>query len=508
MFKEKAWNYYRNFLTWDVEKQNHALIHKPPEFWEHIGAEKALEVFHAAAKRVPAYKKFLDENNINPKNIKTFKDFQTIPIINKKNYLCKYPLSDLCWDGDLTRLNVISVSSGSTGKPFYWPRDNWQELEVDHWYKLTYRYFFQADQKHSLVVIAFAMGMYIAGPFTFASSLRAAQKGYPLAITSPGSNIHAILDVIRNLSDEFEQVILGGYPPFIKEVLDTGTAQGIDWQKKRIRLFFGGEGFSETWRDYIHDILNTKNSLTSTINMYGTADSALLGIETPTSIMFRRLLAKNSAEQLLQVKSNRLPSILTYNPLLKYFEVIDDQVLIFTSSSGIPLIRYRIGDVGGVIPYKLAQERLKTHNVSLPQTPINSQVPNWNLPLVYLFGRDDFTVQAFGANVYPENIKEGLEQKEVAKFVTGKFILETLYDKNMTPYLDLQIELAKEIKATDDLQINLRKIIISTLRKCNSEYEVIYTALGEKAEPKLTLVPYGEPQFQINIKHRWVRKTN
>jgi phenylacetate-CoA ligase len=31
------------------------------------------------------------------------------------------------------------------------------------------------------------------------------------------------------------------------------------------------------------------------------------------------------------------------------------------------------------------------------------------LPFVYLFGRADFTVSYFGANIYPENVSVGLE---------------------------------------------------------------------------------------------------
>jgi hypothetical protein len=35
------------------------------------------------------------------------------------------------------------------------------------------------------------------------------------------------------------------------------------------------------------------------------------------------------------------------------------------------------------------------------------------LPFVYLFGRADFTVSYFGANIYPENVSVGLEQAAV-----------------------------------------------------------------------------------------------
>jgi hypothetical protein len=43
---------------------------------------------------------------------------------------------------------------------------------------------------------------------------------------------------------------------------------------------------------------------------------------------------------------------------------------------------------------------------------------------VYLFGRADFTVSYFGANVYPENISVGLEQPDIRNLVpNSEFLL-------------------------------------------------------------------------------------
>src|ERR1700751_5472933 len=86
------------------------------------GQRKALKTFHQAATRVPAYKDFLDKNSINPKKIKTLSDFANVPTVTKENYLRLYPLKDLMWDGNEFNGDFISVSSGSSGEPFFWLR--------------------------------------------------------------------------------------------------------------------------------------------------------------------------------------------------------------------------------------------------------------------------------------------------------------------------------------------------------------------------------------------------
>lgn len=503
---QKAWDYYNNFLSWDIEKQNQELINRPSAYWEKAGERKALEVFHAAAVRVPAYKDFLSKHNINHNKIKTIHDFQSVPLIDKKNYLRAYPLKDLCWDGDLTKMNVVSVSSGSSGQPFFWPRDIRQELEVDHLYELTLKYLFQADKKHSLVIIAFAIGMYIAGPFTFASILRQGQKGYPISLTTPSNDIEAVLKVVSNLGGQFDQVIIGGYPPLVRDIIDTGKQAGIDWKKHNTKLFFGGEGFSEAWRDYVHFNIGAHKTLSTTINMYGTADAALLGIETPTSIAFRRLASSTDENLEHYFKSGRVPSVVTYNPLLKYFETVGDGKLLFTSSSGVPLIRYDIGDVGGILPYQTVNHAFTEQGQRLSHLLKHDGQQDWKLPLVYLFGRDDFTVQLYGANVYPENIKEALEDRRISQIVSGKFIIHTQYRHDMSPYLDLKVELAQNTNPDGIQKALIQKVIVEKLRKRNAEYNVIYKTIKNKAAPLVTLVKFGNSDFKINIKHRWVKK--
>ena len=48
--------------------------------------------------------------------------------------------------------------------------------------------------------------------------------------------------------------------------------------------------------------------------------------------------------------------------------------------------------------------------------------------------------------------------------------------------------------------------MLENLTKRNSEFNKLYSAIGpKKATPEINLFTYGDPQFKIGAKHRWVK---
>src|SRR4029077_15977618 len=91
---------------------------------------KALELFLDVAQNVPAYREFLSAHGIDTARIRTFADFQTLPLMTTQGYMLTYPLPSLCRGGNLRHCEMIAVSSGSTGKPLFWPRSTLHELDI------------------------------------------------------------------------------------------------------------------------------------------------------------------------------------------------------------------------------------------------------------------------------------------------------------------------------------------------------------------------------------------
>jgi len=330
-----------------------------------------------------------------------------------------------------------------------------------------------------------------------------ASKGYPITVVSPGNNQAEIFRVVKELGSMYEQVVLLGYPPFLKDAIDNGLCQGIEWQKYFIKLVMAGEVFSEEWRALVSERVGAKNICYDSASLYGTADAGVVGNETPLSICIRRFLAKCPDAALELFGESRLPTLVQYDPLHRFFETIDG-TLFFSGDNGIPLLRYHIADTGGIITYEAMQEFLAKWGfealAQLPSTSIHQ------LPFVYVFGRSNFTVSYFGANVYPENVTVGLEQGEIKEWVTGKFVLQALEDADKNRFLSIVVELAPGIDASLDKENAIALAIKAQLLRLNSEFANYVPASYQM--PQIILKPTADIEyFPLGVKHRYTRPT-
>jgi len=323
---------------------------------------------------------------------------------------------------------------------------------------------------------------------------------------TPGNKIDEILRVVQRLSPQFEQTVLLGYPPFLKEVVDAGRLQGLDWSPFKVKLVMAGEVFSETWRDLVGERLGVDDPLRFGASIYGTADAGVLGQETPVSIAIRRFLAERPEAAQEMFGDTRLPTLCQYDPTARYFESLDGS-LAFSGWNGVPLVRYHIADRGGILSYEAMLAKMKALGCDPVATVRSTGGPEpRRQPFVWVFGRTDFTVSFFGANVFPETISLGLEQPEVRARVTGKFVMqvkEGLGDEK--PRLTIAVELAKDAKADDAFGDAAAAAILAQLRRLNSEFTNYVPAEFQK--PLVTLYPTGHPDyFPVGVKHRYSRK--
>src|SRR5689334_16230818 len=245
------------------------------------GVPTALTLFHDAARTVPAYRDFLAEHGVDPAGVT---DLTTVPLSTKDNYVRRYPLPARVRGGDLSRAaHAVAVSSGSSGEPTVWPRSTVDELVVARRFEQALVDGFGAGERSTLVVVCFALGNWVGGMYTAAACRHLADRGYPVTVATPGNNVDEILRVVRTLGGHFDQVVLAGYPPFVKNVVDTG---GVDWRTLDVKMLLAGEVFSERWRDPM--AARTGMAPTGCASLYGTADAGVLGNETPLSVTVRR----------------------------------------------------------------------------------------------------------------------------------------------------------------------------------------------------------------------------
>jgi len=447
----------------------------------------------------------LSRHGVQPQSIKTPADFAKVPCIDKANYLHKYPLDMLVWDGDLSKVTMISRSSGSSGQPYYWPRGKNQEAEVDFIYDNVYRTFFDAHKKKTLVIGGFALGTWVGGTFNLSATLKFAENN-PVTLVTPGANKHEIIELAVKLGPFFDQIIIGAYPPFVKEVIDTGVAEGVDWKKLNVKFFYAAETFSEPFREHLLSLVGSNDALTGSVNIIGTADAAILGHETPLSIAIRRAATNDSNLWKELFPAHRTPTLGQYYPEFKYFEPLEGGELAFTTDGGIPLVRYNIHDHGKIWTQEQMFTLLDAHGISKAQLRSEVGAKNmWILPFLCIYGKSDQTVPFYGAKVFPENIKSLLEQKAWANVFTGKFLMSTAYDDNMNPHIHLGMELAHNATPGGGLESRFAAILFDHLVAVNSEFAIISKAVGEaKSIPQVKLHRFGDEQFKADIKLRWV----
>ncbi|BBL70440.1 phenylacetate--CoA ligase family protein [Methylogaea oryzae] len=463
-----------------------------------------VNLFRATVRDVPAYREFLAAHGVDPAGVDSYADFQRLPLTTKPNYMHAYPLAERCRQGRVESCERIAVSSGSTGTPTFWPRSLKDEYDVALRFEQVFRAF-HAHERSTLAVVCFALGNWVGGMYTASCCWHLAQKGYPLMVATPGNNKQEIFRIVQALSPQFQQTVLLGYPPFVKDVIDAGLAAGVEWPRYGVKMVFAGEVFSEEWRTLVARRVGSPDLCYGSASLYGTADGGVLGNETPLSIAIRRYLAAHPEAARELFGEARLPTLVQYDPMSRYFEE-HDGTLVVSGDNGVPLLRYHIADKGGIVSHARMMAFLAEQGADLADYGLDPAQPDSPLPFVYVFGRADFTVSYYGANIYPENVTVGLEQSDISAWASGKFVLETVEEAGGDKILRITVELLPGADADEAKAQRAADSIRRELLRLNSEFANYIPA--ERQTPHIVFRPFADPEyFPVGVKHRYTRKT-
>ncbi|QXQ15324.1 phenylacetate--CoA ligase family protein [Skermania piniformis] len=459
------------------------------------GVDLGLNVFRRAVG-ARAYSDFLADHGVAPATIRTEADYSRIPVMTKDNYLRRYPLDELIPGGDLTDLGTWWTSSGSTGRSTYWGGAGTSTAESVDLYDRIFRRSFAVPGRSVLVVNGFAMGNWIGGIYTYLAALGLRSRKHRLSVITPGMDIERILDNIATLGPHYDQVILTGYPPFVKDVLDQAPDPVLH---RDLRLLLAGENVTEEWRDQILGRIGRADSAEHTTLIYGTADAGVMGNETPTTIAVRRLARADPAlYRALYGAAPTQPTFVEYEPAYRCTEAGTDGSLLFTADTPIPLVRYRINDLGRVISAAELDAVLRAHGHDLP-IATSSRTAGF----IALHGRTDVAATFYAVKLYHESVRPAIEDRAAAGRLSGKFVLSGAVDADFEQHLVLDVELCVGGSGGDALATFVQRSVVDSLRRTSTEYRKLHDTLGERAEPRVELHPYGSDRFLHGPKHRW-----
>lgn len=479
--------------------------------WKKIEEKHLLAVFKTAGKNVSAYKKFLEKSKVAYTAVTSVQDFKNIPPVGKKNYLRAYPWQDLCKTNSLTKDSLVMTStSGSTGEPFYFPRTRTIDIQSSFFHEMFLRSSGIDKKKSTLVIDCFGMGVWIGGLITYQAFKHVSERGYNLTLITPGINKHEIFQALRNIGPHYDQIILCGYPPFMKDVIDQAKDHGVVWSDFTIKVIFAAESFSETFRDYVVKNMGIKNMYRDIMNIYGSADLGTMAAESPLCILLRRLALQNEGLYVrLFGQSRRLPTLAQYIPGFVTFEEVSGSVYC-TGDNVLPLVRYEIGDNGAVLSFEDIKQLCTSEGVDLVQEIKRAKIENTitELPFVCVYERSDFSTKLYGAIIYPEYIKKGLQGDSLSTSITSKFTMYTRFNEQEDEYLEVNVELQPNVKESKSLRNEVTQSIIKALTEESAEHKNNITLMPKgKVDPQVIFWPAEhETHFRVGAKQKWVKK--
>lgn len=263
----------------------------------------------------------------------------------------------------------------------------------------------------------------------------AAQKGMSQFVAS---HLDQLVSIISKLDKTQNKIVLAGYPPFLKSLVDYAKEKHqIDFGKYHADAVVGGQSISEALRD------NLVAAGFSTISSsYGASDLDInIGVETDFERGLRRALENNPALRAeLFGKNKTLPMVFHYDPLNYHIECDDNDELIFTcvrSDRSSPRIRYDLGDKGRVYSASDIQAMLLKHGIT-------DLKPRVNLPLLFVWGRDN-AVAYEGCKVSFDDLERAITKIDSDQICVKRAFYE-YHDPDGSDKVEIWIELADGAK--------------------------------------------------------------
>ncbi len=487
---------FEHFLLNDYHRAKKFLNIVNPELLEEISKKKALHMFKIAAKETPAYKKFLLSLNIDPQEIRNIQEFnEGVPQTDKANYIKKYDFEERCRGGHLPTKGNIDESGGTSGKATNWIHDLEEEDLLSKAVSFEYNYIFEGDKKNFIVISAWSTGPWATGVKFCELMERVA------LVKNTATDPQEIIETIQMFGKD-KNYLLGGYPPFIKNLLEDHKDE-INWKDYHIDLVTGGEGVPLEWVYYVKKMLRPEAKIVSS---YGASDVDIgVGFETPLCFFLRELVSQNETLRAELFGKEELPMIFQYNPTVHYIRETENtegkkeiEITLLDSKAALTKIKYNLHDEGKKFSYHqmiILIEKHYPHFLSEFTKKGGKASDILHLPFLCIFGRSDGTLSFDGANVFPDQIQSGILRNPTSSKITNRFKMEKKYDAHHTAQFQIHIELKNRVVPTEALKKRFLTPILKEILKLNPDFRESYSK-NKTLKPMIHLYPYDHPLFR------------
>lgn len=449
-----------------------------------LGQLRAWRTFEYAAKHVPAYRAFLSQRGVAPRlNTRggTGAAFAGVPEMDKTTYIREWSVTERSVKGRLPRRGVVvDESSGSSGTPTSWVRGPDERLATRQLLQVGFSRTSKTLTKQPFVLNAFSLGAWATGMNVSASLTEVTM------MKSIGPDKDKIIATMKEFGPHYTYIILS-YPPFLKSLFEDDR---IEWDTYDIATAFGGEGISENMRALI-----LRNAF-SAYGSYGASDLEInIAIETDFSVALRQAIARNpelSARLTKRAEYGVLPMIFQFNPfdyLMETNEAGELLVTITRRTNINPRLRYNIHDRGHVLRLRDLAPVL----VEFGLEAIENE-RQLDLPLLFLYGRSDMSLDFNGAVVAPDTVRDVVFSDGAIAALVENHRLISYEDANGDRQLHIALQLVPDAAQFDEDAIGAQ--VFAAMREVNGDFSNAIRTSPDHTFPTLALYPFRTGPFE------------
>jgi phenylacetate-CoA ligase len=136
-----------------------------------------------------------------------------------------------------------------------------------------------------------------------------------------------------------------------------------------------------------------------------------------------------------------------------------------------------------------------------------AKLNKWPMPFLIKDGRTDVAVTFYALNIYPEHLRAGIEDKRIAKMLSGNFLSYNTDKQNHKIHqLHLILELAPNKHPNKKIYKLFQKVIVEHLLQENIEYRKLFNTIGNKAIPIIQLKKHGTLNAKFGLFYQTGKK--
>ena len=397
--------------------------------------DKLIEIVKFAREKSAFYKRHYSKVG----DVLSLNDFEKLPFLEKSHVLENTPPESADLLTAKARRGIYFASGGSTGQPKYVFYDQ-------HEYEHTCRMLAHAYEAGGLNENDVIANLFVAGNLW--SSWLSVEKAiaYTKAISVPtGSNL-PIENIVRYLKD-FNVNSIIGLPSFLAKLAEYIEEKGIKMPIKKI--FYGGEYVGDEMVSFFKRVF--PNCIVKSAG-YATADAGVIGFQCDKLDKGRHHLFAYS--QFIEFVDSK-----TKKPVKR--GEIGELIVTSLNKKYMPIIRYRVGDLGRWV---------------LEPCPCGRKEPVFEI-----LGRCDDRIHVGGAHLFVNDIQNAIGKVPELSF-NFQVVIEKVSHKDK---LEIKVEL-KNDKYKKDIEKIENKLYEALYEYCEDLKESV--KMNWLDRPKITLL--------------------